>query len=397
MWPFSRSNKSTYLVIDLGSASIGVACVVTEPNKEPMIVAHSRIPLAVQSQIEPSSFLKMMMSYLSQALDRVTKKAGKRLRSLNAPTTYEAVFCVFSSPWYATSVHELTEEFDTPRLISSSLVTSLVHDAYGVFVDTDQYVFDRERFESEPLVIEQELIEITLNGYRVSRPYGKTAEHIDMLVFVSAIPNRVADRVERTVGEYVDISNITFRTQPTVSHYAFREIYEAVQHAQTVMIGGEHTEIVAIEYGVPVAVYSFPLGFNEIVRKAGDKLTTGNELALSLLSLHGTDHLDDDLKKQLKDAVSDVAHNWAEQCDAILQKIDDQNGLVSKTYLVAPETIYETFADVIRHAPSEKPRAGLELVSGGNEYIRTAVTSLYGEHDIMLAIGSLFAARIDRA
>lgn len=396
---FSRHSGETVLVLDMGSASIGAGVVVLTPDDKPRVAYMTRIPLAVQDKLEPSSFLKIMSSYLTQALERVQKHAPAHLKPLDAPTSISSVYATFSAPWYASAIHTAHESFEQPQSIDSSFIESLIEHARETFVENEENYFAGERFTAAPRLIETEVTDIRINGYQTPDPIGKAASDLDVTVFFSAIPQTVAERVEQSIGQFFDISDLTYHTQPHVLYRGIDQYTAMFQNLLLIEVSGDRTEIGAIRDSSLQHVYSFSFGSNDLVRRVATALETGNELAASFIQMYRHGQADDELAEQLRETIDTVLSEWVEQCEAIFCSVRDDQYWSRHAVIVGNIDMSDLFTAAINaDAPPDSERGTLSITGIDTERIQDVVAFRDEDDcDPFIAFEALFAAKVRRS
>lgn len=309
MWPFSSGGKDTYLVVDMGSASVGAAVVVLESGSVPSIVYRTRVPLAIRDRLSWDQYARTMSSYLSQAILRVSKHAERRLKQAGAPRSYSGIQVMFASPWFTTSIHTVTEQFPAPQPVTEALLTEITENAVEAFQKEAADVLQSRAFSDGARVIEHERTGIRINGYQVEDPYDKEANDLTMTLFLSAVPDAVSQHVEQTIGEYADISDMTMRSQSYVTSTVITSLLP-ISEAFFIDVGGDRTEVAIMQETQLRHVYSFDVGVNDLVRAVANVFGTGNELAASYLRLHESGFGDETFSQQVEKAVSGAIEQW---------------------------------------------------------------------------------------
>src|SRR3989338_10999828 len=97
----SKEKDELVLVFNIGSSSVGGALFHAQKSGIPRIIFSIREPVVIEQNVDIDRFLFLTL----QALDIVVSKIYKA--GMGAP---HSVFCVLSSPWYASQTRIINFE-----------------------------------------------------------------------------------------------------------------------------------------------------------------------------------------------------------------------------------------------------------------------------------------------
>ncbi len=163
----AKSGERIGAVIDIGSGSVLVAIVVSNPGKKkPTIVWSHReqAPLRTIESIDQSA--KSVMTSLVNALLQFDGDGRRALQSYDKHTNIDEVQCCICAPWAYTVTKSITYNQDEPFEITKALIESLIESAEK---STQAELAENEAASELGLtIITRSTLDTLGNGYRVA-------------------------------------------------------------------------------------------------------------------------------------------------------------------------------------------------------------------------------------
>ncbi|MBY0376483.1 hypothetical protein K2P96_00730, partial [Patescibacteria group bacterium] len=116
---FSKSKKKEEIVMvfDVGSSSVGGALFKVQESGVPRIILSLREPIVLEAELNEDRFLAQTAKALEILAGKIATKG------IGAP---KKIFCVLSSPWYASQTRTISMQKNTPFVFNNKLADSLI-------------------------------------------------------------------------------------------------------------------------------------------------------------------------------------------------------------------------------------------------------------------------------
>ena len=207
----SQKKEELVAVFDIGSGSVGGALVLMpkgepaksfdflalqfEENKKPKpeILFTARAPIVFGPNLDFEVFLFEM----SKALETV----ASRLLSarLGAP---KKAYCFLAAPWCATQTRVIKMERNTPFILTDKLLSDLSCREIKAFEEENAKRYPKgEKIR----LLEGEIMQVKLNGYKTSDPYGKKTKSLEAALFASIGSEQVLGALEYHIGKFFNL------------------------------------------------------------------------------------------------------------------------------------------------------------------------------------------------
>ncbi|MEK7462518.1 MAG: hypothetical protein AAB618_02990 [Patescibacteria group bacterium] len=179
LFSLAKAPERIGVIIDIGSGSVLVAIVISNPSKEkPTIIWSHReqAPLRNIESLDQSA--KSVMTSLINALLRFDGEGRKALYNEKKRSNIDEVQCCICAPWAYTVTKTINYSQDKPFEITKALLQSLVESAEK---STQTELAENEAANDLGLtVITRSTLDTLANGYHVSRPIGAEAEELSI-------------------------------------------------------------------------------------------------------------------------------------------------------------------------------------------------------------------------
>lgn len=207
---FSKKKKSESLIlIDINADGVTGAYVRFTLGAAPAILYTRALPFEARAD-EPHE----------RAMLRALDLLGKALISEGAPVLSRAtgsasidlILVAINAPWQETTVH--TEHFEekTDFLFTKGMVTKKLESRRGDGAE-------------KKLLIDENVIGTTLNGYETKNPYGKYAHRADITVLTSLIERETAHGILATIESLFHTKKILPIAGDSLRYQAVEELF----------------------------------------------------------------------------------------------------------------------------------------------------------------------------
>jgi hypothetical protein len=346
---FSKDKAELGAVFNIGSSSVGAGLVKFRPDQVPEIVYTTREPIPYQEIVSPERFLTDMVKTLGTVHARLHKEGLAHLKFTQYGShKMRHVLYAFSSPWAASQTKIASIENPEPVTITREMVQNVIAKAEKSFESEVVDPTHNSELKDKLSVIENRIIQIRLNGYEATEPYGKKAKRVDVSFFISLVPKMVIDRVSDASLGALHSHDTHFTSAQLASYSALREIFSGRQGFIVLDIGGEVSDVSVIKNGLILETASFPLGRNFLTRRVSRALSVTNDGALSLLRLYYGGDTDTQVAEALRPVLDNAAHEWIGALHTTLTQISGTLSLPQDLHITLGGDLVPFFMRAVR-------------------------------------------------
>jgi cell division ATPase FtsA len=325
------------LVFDIGSSSVGGALFWMQKSGVPKIIYSIREPIILELNITPERFLFLTLKAFKVVASKVCTKG------LGAP---KRIFCVLSSPWYASQSRTIKLEKNTPFNFTTKLAESLTEKEVKFFEEEHQAIYNN--IDSKVRPIEFRNMKTMLNGYPTSKPINQKASELEMKIFLSMSPEKVLQKIEEIVARHFHRTEVRFSSFLMTSFSVARDMFVHQDNFLLVDIGGEVTDISMIKKDVICESISFPMGRNFIIRETAKSLGCGLDEAKSLISLYKDGHAAESTEKILTPVISKLKAEWLRNFQESLAHLSTDISIPATIFITVDQDFANFFSETIK-------------------------------------------------
>ncbi|QQR50139.1 hypothetical protein IPF86_03610 [Candidatus Nomurabacteria bacterium] len=338
----SSGRGNRVLILDIRSSSVGGALVeYKEPSHGqgktlPSIIYTTRKDLIFQEDLNFEIFLEMMLKSLEEVVVDVLHA------KLGAPS---AIYCVLASPWYASQTRVVTLAKNTPFIFTKKFAQELIDKEIALF--QSEQVTKYQELGQAVRTIEEQTIEVALNGYSVKDPIGKQARELSMTLFLSFSPEVVIKAIENSIHKHFHNRHIAYYTFAFASFITLRDLFMNEDTFLLVDVGGEITDISIVKNDLLLQSVSFPFGKNFLLRKISKALGKSGGEALSLYRMYADMKLEKNTIDQLAKILAEARVEWLTQFQHSLEDISKEFTLPDTIFMTADRDTVSWFVDTL--------------------------------------------------
>ena len=333
----TKEEKELALVFDIGSSSVGGALFFVQKSGIPKIIYSIREPIITEKEIDFDRFLTLTLKSLEIVANKIC------LLGLGAP---KRVFCVLSSPWYASQTRTIALKKNTPFIFNSKLADSLIEKEIKLFEEEckDKYMHTKNKI----IPIELKNMQIMLNGYVASKPLNQKANELEMIIFVSMSEEQVLEKMKDTIGKHFYSQNIKFSSFAMASFVVGRDLFIHQEDFLLMDVGGEITDISMIKKEILRSSISFSLGRNFLIRGVAGVLGCTLEEAVSYISLYKDGHVSDQALKKIEPVINKLKNEWLNKFQEALVNLSNDISIPSTIFLTVDQDLASFFTETIK-------------------------------------------------
>ena len=333
----TKNKDELALVFDIGSSSISGALFVLQKNNIPQIIYSVREPITTEMNIS----FDRLFSLTLKSLEVVSNKIC--MQGLGAP---KKVFCVLSSPWYASQTRTIVLKKNTPFIFNQKLADTLIEKEVKLF--EEECIEKYSHTKSKVLPVELKNMQIMLNGYVVPKPLNQKAQELEMTIFVSVSEENVLEKIKDIIGKHFYSQNIRFTSFAIASFAVARDLFIEQDNFLLIDVGGEVTDISMIKKDILRSSISFALGRNFLIRGIAGVLDCTLDEAISYISLYKDGHIADATLSKIEPVINKLKGEWLKKFQESLVNLSNDISIPATIFLTADQDLADFFTETIK-------------------------------------------------
>lgn len=337
----SRSESEPALVLDIGSGSVGAALALLSRTHSPTVLYTTRESIPLQAGVSGTRLHSLMLRTLAHVMLGVVAEgfhaagwSGRR------PSIREATI-VLGAPWTTsqTTFHQLSHTEPLP--VSERVLAKLLAED------------DKETTrpgDGETVRIEEKLIQVTLDGYETSRPFGKAATDALFTVFSSFAPLTLIRGIEDAVSHSLHTHHSSFHSFSLAAFAAVRELFPEQEHFLLADVSGELTELALVKRQALLESATFPIGKNALIRALREETGVPASGAETFLKLHAEGRATGALAARGEQTVRSFTDEWMRRFTETLASFSEETFLPRILFLTADDDTAPLITRLIKGA-----------------------------------------------
>ncbi|MDQ3076154.1 MAG: hypothetical protein M3Q34_03440 [bacterium] len=325
------------LVFDIGSSSVGGALFLMQDTGVPKIIFSVRELIPLEEELNPDRLLSSTIKALKIVASTICMKG------LGSP---KRIYCVLSSPWYASQTRVIRLEKNTPFVFTTKLADNLIQKEIALF--QEEYIIKGHNDE-KIRAIELKNMKTLLNGYVTHMPQNQKGKELEMTIFLSMSEEDFLVKVEEAIKTHFNVKEIKFSSFVMASFTVARDMFVNKESFLLVNIGGEVTDISMIKKDAVKESISFPAGRNFIVRGvASDLKDSSLALAKSYLSLYKDGHMSDTSLRKVEPSINKVKDAWLTKFQEAISNLTNDISIPATVFITVDHDLVEFFSEIIK-------------------------------------------------
>lgn len=391
---FSRNAIRSIILIEIGSRGVSTAIIrsgeETPLGHQASVLASSHTPFRVHRTLDPKAFTRTALGVMEEALEKLAVSARTTEGVRDAD-----VVCTVSAPWHVSKTITMSTVEEKPFDIRGDILESLIARATESFLEES----GAEKGESPNVLIEQQVIDVLVNGYRTAKPVGKRGRSLDASVYLAVMARSVQDRMREIIERAFPNRPIHFRSSSLVVFSTLRDMFPAYEDFLIVRVSGELTEISIVRDGVLRETGTFPFGSHFLLRSImANQPAIDTEAAHSLFRIVTTGQASTPEANATSRALTNARTEWLGAMGRVLAPFAEEMPLPNTAFLVVDDEFLAWFTASLTD-PSLSPltlaQEPFRASVVRSDVVRTQVTFEQGSHpDPRVALAALQLTRV---
>lgn len=350
----TKSSSKYVAFFDIGSGSVGSALVRFEKNQIPNIIWSKRIPIGLKESVSFDRLTKSMFStVLDMALMLQTEAIPIMKRAVEKKKKLDDVVFVLASPWYLmrSKVFKVEKRKEEKSItLTEQFIKNLLQkeeERFKKSISDELSPLKKSEKDDDPMLIEQHIVQTTLNGYQVTNPYKKEIKNAQIDLVLSAMSRSIYEKVKEIANQLLSRDGGTFKSFIIISFLMSRDLFHDSSNFLLVNISSEMTDITTVQKGTLVGTTSFSLGRHFIIREIAKHLNTIPEEAESLLKTYFEANASPQTENKVREGLEKIKEIWLPDFHNALKKISSDIPLPKNIYMTVDNNFGEFFKKII--------------------------------------------------
>ncbi len=341
-WWFSSKNEAGRIgLIDIGTAAVSFAIMEPSPQKDQTVTRVTYTTEQVLPQAADPDFKRLLaetVAAIGRALAGAVKD-GQRL-----PTHYH---CFLPSLFSVAQTKVLSYREDQDFIFERKLMEDICQREIASFQEKNADSTDKFQ------LVENKIIQIKLNGYEISKPFGQKAKTATIVQYVSGSPASVLEALRGAIKKQNHHDSILFHSFPVAAYGALHTLLGTKQSFLALEVGGELTTVCLIRHGILLESLSFPCGQSTVVRELASRLSSSYPETLSTLQAAARRELAAESVARLTAPLEAGRNLWQNGLAEALTALSETTVLPETAIVMAPSGLDKLFSDWLKKGGTE--------------------------------------------
>lgn len=307
---FGRKDKDTAVIVDIGSASVSLAYMSYKKKKPEVLYAQRHnTPLSAFSNFD--MFLKHILEATNSLFRHLA--GNKKLRHP------EKIFCYLPTLLHFSQVQKVNKKFPQKQKITKDFLNQIVDEEIKKLQGEEGFL-QKENPEGEYIILEQKITGVVLNGYSVSNPFGKSAEEVELSIYISYTSRHILESVGRVGHNVFHRDDIEFHSSAIALFDVVKDIFGSLKHFGILNLSGEAAELLVVEDNEIETIVTYPFGHRTLIKHLSKTLSTTLEDAKTILKLYVDGGKERKVSNRVEEAMESGKRDWKEYVEGALEK-----------------------------------------------------------------------------
>ncbi len=326
----SSSNKASYgAIIDIGSGSVLVAIVKSDPDKVyPEIIWSKREYAPLRNTASISDSAKNVMSSLVSALMLLESEGRKVFKEKTGANRLPKTQVTIAAPWSYTTTKSINYNHTEPFTLSNSLIDELLRTAHK---KVEEEIKENESINQLGLsIIARGTIGLQANGYNIISTNNQETKTLKIVEANAVAQDYLIKAIQDASHKVLPESELSLFSFMLIYYSMVKELFPETHEHCLVDITYEATEIGIVRDGLLTHTTHTPFGSFSLAREIAAVLSVPLEEAYGYLKhSEGIDELPESKRTEVKKIFDSYQAKLAE----LLNETGDTLAIPKKMFL----------------------------------------------------------------
>lgn len=381
-------------IVDVGSGSVGVAIVVSDPlEKGPIIIWTHRENISRRDHANLDVVEKDITTALVNAVLELGSNGTKALRKHDSKAAVKFVQVAISAPWSFTVSRTVTLAHEESFTVNQSILEELAEKASK---EATEELQASEELKSAVTLISSTTTNIELNGYSVRNPFTTPTKKVIVSQLIGLGQNKIVATLEEVLEKVLPGCDTKIDTFMFLYFQALRSLATNISEVCLMDVTAEGTEIGIIRDSILRYTTHIPSGTRTFARKFGDATKTTVSEGLSYMTSSAS-NVSVSLTPTHKENIEILEKEYETNLEELFTLTGDALSIPKTIFLHAPEEmegwLEERISNAAKKILGRKPNIHLitskylqnEVISDSALLLSSYVfhKQLYGSSDIV--------------
>lgn len=387
----SLTKMTPIAVFDISSGSVAGAHALVHKshNQHSMasLLASSRSFTKPKEDLDIKRFVDNTLEQMDAVIAKLHKADNHKPKEIHV---------LLSSPWFISQTRNIVYSKNSQFVCNQKLIDSLVEKEVAYMI-----AHDMERFGpmgKEGVIIEKQISQIKLNGYKTRNPFGKKTISLEISLVITISPKQIIDLFKDHLNKGYSGAKIAFSTSSYASFVSLRDFLTSPEELLILDIGEEVTDIAFVKNELFVYQSSFPVGFYELYRKLALNSNSTLEETRALIETFYLGKLSAEMTSNTEKVFEDFRDIWNKELESHIGNNAYSIKLPENIYISSISPFSSFFKKCIEQNEFIKHSSG-----SSNVIVTILNSSLFSkdissldpeEIDDAVCTGTLFASRL---
>lgn len=264
MWPFTKRDRQSMVLITIGSSNVSGGYVQYEKQQTPIFHYSATRPIEPHEGEEP---LHAMLRALELVGNELIELGAPTLRRATGSGRVDGVLVSMAGPWQETNVRTQSvspgKEFTFTRAMLGELIAG------------------HEQVPEGRVSLGESVVATQLNGYQVPNPLGKRATRAEVTLISSTLEAATVEEVRTRVRKLYHAHDISFVAFLPIAYAVLRDMYPHERDFLILDVSNVGTSVGFVKGGFIVDIGRLPLGLDSLLTatRAAERMTIEEEEA----------------------------------------------------------------------------------------------------------------------
>ncbi len=336
------------IVIDVGSASVGVAIVYSEniDQKMEVIWSHREYELIRDVKGDAES-VKEISTVLVNALLELGSNGLKAVHQYDPKLPIRYVQVAICAPWAYTVTKTINFEDEHPFEVDKELIGELVKNAKK---QTQETTLGGEILEGLGLrTIAEETVNVQINGYSIREPYGKKGRSISISHITAVANEKILTTLEDSLQKILPKAKIDCFSFMYLFYRALKDLHPNTSEICLIDVTNEATEIGIMRDNILKYTTHIPFGMYSLAREIALACDIPKEEAYSYIK-DGRDITKGPFSQEKIAEVEKVFEAYSEKLAELFAQTGDTLSIPKTLFLHTSKNTEEFFSKHLKSA-----------------------------------------------
>lgn len=354
MFGSSKKEEQSVLLCTIESGAVHATLCLMHPKSKPFIVHSVTKPIPLQETFDFERFAGATLQSLADACQDVITKGVPHVSSRRIRRGHiDAAYCTYGAPWYVSQTKTVDVKLPGTTVVTKSMFQRLLAEHSGPELSLS--LADQN---DAPRVLEQNIINIRLNGYPVGDPYDKEASRVSFSVLVGGVSRAFSEYVEDVVGRFFACDRIHHHAGSATLYFGVRDTLASSDSFLCIDVSGEITDISAVSDGVLFETVSFPLGVRTAMRSFAASAKVLPSEVLGIMQGLKDKTLDEKVAAAYEKAAEKVRNEWQSAFSQAMLPLLEHLPLPKSAFLFGDSGEFARVKDVLVPTKLSHPQTG---------------------------------------